>query len=110
MSGHSAWANIKHKKMANDAKKGKIFSKIAKEIMIAVRIGGKDPSSNITLRTLLQNSPEFVWLAGKWFPRSLLMQINEGQLNIAEAILDMNGGGPLLEITTGDGSIHVGKL
>ena len=47
------------------------------------------------LRTLLHNSPEFVWLAGRWFPRSLLVQINEGQLNIAEAILDMNGGGPL---------------
>ena len=47
------------------------------------------------LRTLLHTTPEFVWLAGKWFPRSLLVQINEGQLNIAEAILDMNGGGPL---------------
>jgi hypothetical protein len=47
------------------------------------------------LRELLHNSPEFVWLAGKWFPRSLLVEINEGQLNIAEAILDMNGGGPL---------------
>ncbi len=47
------------------------------------------------LRELLHNSPEFVWLAGKWFPRSLLVDINVGQLNIAEAILDMNGGGPL---------------
>ncbi len=47
------------------------------------------------LHELLHNSPEFVWLAGKWFPRSLLIEINEGQLNIAEAILDMNGGGPL---------------
>ena len=47
------------------------------------------------LRALLHNTPEFVWLAGKWFPRSLLVEINEGQLNIAEAILDMNGGGPL---------------
>ncbi len=47
------------------------------------------------LRELLHNSPEFVWLAGKWFPRSLLVQLNEGQLNIAEAVLDMNGGGPL---------------
>ena len=56
MSGHSAWANIKHKKMANDAKKGKVFSKIAKEMMICVRSGGKDPSSNITLRTLLQKA------------------------------------------------------
>lgn len=47
------------------------------------------------LRELLHNSPEFVWLAGKWFPRSLLVDLNVGQLNIAEAILDMNGGGPL---------------
>jgi hypothetical protein len=47
------------------------------------------------VRELLHSSPEFVWLAGKWFPRSLLVEINEGQLNIAEAILDMNGGGPL---------------
>jgi hypothetical protein len=47
------------------------------------------------LRTLLQASPEFVWLAGLWFPRSLIVDVNVGQLNIAEAILDMNGGGPL---------------
>jgi hypothetical protein len=47
------------------------------------------------LRSLLHDSPEFVWLAGKWFPRSLLVEVNEGQLNIAEAILDVNGGGPL---------------
>jgi hypothetical protein len=47
------------------------------------------------LRALLHNTPEFVWLAGKWFPRSLLVEVNEGQLNIAEAILDMNNGGPL---------------
>jgi len=47
------------------------------------------------LRELLRNSREFVWLAGKWFPRGLLVELNVGQLNIAEAILDMNGGGPL---------------
>jgi hypothetical protein len=47
------------------------------------------------LHELLRNSPEFVWRTDKWFPRSLLVDINEGQLNIAEAILDMNGGGPL---------------
>jgi hypothetical protein len=47
------------------------------------------------LRELLRNSPEFVWLAGKWFPRSLLVELNEGQLNLAEAVLDMNNGGPL---------------
>ncbi len=47
------------------------------------------------LRQLLQANREFVWLAGKWFPRSLLVDLNLGQLNIAEAVLDMNGGGPL---------------
>jgi hypothetical protein len=47
------------------------------------------------LRQLLHANSEFVWLAGKWFPRSLLVELNVGQLNIAEAVLDMNGGGPL---------------
>jgi YebC/PmpR family DNA-binding regulatory protein len=53
MSGHSKWSTIKHKKAAADAKKGKVFSKIAREIMIAARSGG-DPETNITLRTLIQ--------------------------------------------------------
>lgn len=53
MAGHSKWANIKHKKAAVDAKRGKAFSKIAKEITVAARIGGGDPSANISLRPLL---------------------------------------------------------
>jgi len=56
MSGHSKWANIKHKKGAADARKGKIFSKIAKEIMITVSAHGADPSSNLTLRALIQKA------------------------------------------------------
>ncbi|MEG1538267.1 MAG: YebC/PmpR family DNA-binding transcriptional regulator, partial [Clostridiales bacterium] len=43
MSGHSKWANIKRKKSANDAEKGKIFTKIAKEMQVAVKQGGADP-------------------------------------------------------------------
>ena len=54
MSGHSKWATIKHKKAATDAKRGKIFSKIAREITISVKQSGGDPSSNITLRSLIQ--------------------------------------------------------
>ncbi|MFU8779776.1 MAG: YebC/PmpR family DNA-binding transcriptional regulator [Kiritimatiellia bacterium] len=54
MSGHSKWATIKHKKGAADAKRGKVFSKIAKEIMVAAQQGGGDPSANITLRGLIQ--------------------------------------------------------
>lgn len=50
MSGHSHWAGIKHKKAANDAKRGKVWSKIARMIIVAARNGGGDPSANLTLR------------------------------------------------------------
>ncbi len=50
MAGHSHWAQIKRKKGANDAKRGKLFSKIAKKIMAAARAGGGDPAANLTLR------------------------------------------------------------
>ena len=53
MSGHSKWANIKHKKGAADAKKGRIFSKLAKEIMVAVKQSGKEPDTNPKLRLCL---------------------------------------------------------
>ena len=53
MAGHSKWANIKHKKGAADKKKGRIFSRIAKEIMVAAREGGKDAEANPRLRTAL---------------------------------------------------------
>ena len=51
MSGHSKWATIKHKKGALDAKRGKIFTKLIREMTIAARIGGGDPDSNPRLRT-----------------------------------------------------------
>ena len=53
MSGHSKFANIKHKKENNDAKKGKIFTIIGREIVIAVKEGGADPSSNSKLRDVI---------------------------------------------------------
>jgi YebC/PmpR family DNA-binding regulatory protein len=56
MSGHNKWSTIKHKKAATDAKRGKIFSKIARELMVAARQGGGDPDTNITLRTLVQKA------------------------------------------------------
>ena len=52
MSGHSKWATIKHKKAALDAKRGKVFTRLIKEIMIAARTGG-DPESNARLRTAI---------------------------------------------------------
>jgi YebC/PmpR family DNA-binding regulatory protein len=53
MSGHSKWNNIKHKKEKNDAAKAGIFTKIGKEIAVAVRAGGGDPNSNSKLRDLI---------------------------------------------------------
>ncbi len=51
MSGHSKWSTIRHKKGAADAKRGKIFTKLIKEITVAARMGGGDPESNPRLRT-----------------------------------------------------------
>ena len=56
MSGHSKWSTIKRKKGAIDAKRGKIFTKIIKEIMIAAKEGGPDPESNARLRLAVQNA------------------------------------------------------
>ena len=53
MSGHSKWSNIKHKKEKTDAQKAKVFTKIGKEITIAVKEGGADPVSNSKLRDLI---------------------------------------------------------
>ena len=56
MSGHSKWANIKFRKERQDAARGKIFSKLIKEITIAARLGGGDIESNPRLRTAVQNA------------------------------------------------------
>lgn len=53
MSGHSKWATIKHKKGAADARRGKLFTKLIKEITIAARLGGGDPDANPRLRTAI---------------------------------------------------------
>lgn len=58
MAGHSKWANIKHRKSRADAKKGKVFSRVAKEIISAVKIGGADPKGNPRLRLALQKARE----------------------------------------------------
>ena len=53
MSGHSKFANIKHKKEKNDAKKGKIFTVIGRELVMAVKAGGPDPNNNSKLRDVI---------------------------------------------------------
>jgi YebC/PmpR family DNA-binding regulatory protein len=56
MSGHSKWASIKHKKGATDAKRGKLFTKLARAITVAAREGGGDPEGNATLATAIQKA------------------------------------------------------
>lgn len=58
MSGHSKWATIKHKKALLDAKRGKKFTKLIKEITVAARLGGGDPAGNPRLRLLLEKAKE----------------------------------------------------
>ncbi len=58
MSGHSKWAQVKHKKAHVDAKRGKIFTKIVKEIAIAARLGGGDTAGNPRLRTAIEKAKE----------------------------------------------------
>ena len=58
MSGHSKWSSIKHKKAATDSKRGKMFTKIIKELTVAARSGGGDPESNPRLRLAIQRAKD----------------------------------------------------
>ncbi|MFH0932909.1 MAG: YebC/PmpR family DNA-binding transcriptional regulator [Nitrospirota bacterium] len=75
MSGHSKWAQVKHKKAVVDAKKGKIFSKIVKEISVAARLGGGDTDGNPRLRVAIEKAKE----------------VNMPQENIKRAIMKGTG-------------------
>ena len=56
MAGHSKWANIKHRKAAQDAKRGKVFTKIIREIVVAAKAGGPSPEDNPTLRAVIDKA------------------------------------------------------
>ncbi len=58
MAGHSKWANIKHRKGAQDAKRGKLWSKLARVIIVAAKNGGGDPASNLSLRYAIDKAKE----------------------------------------------------
>src|SRR4051794_31239866 len=56
MAGHSPWANIKHRKAAVDAKRGKLWTKLSKAIIVAAKMGGGDPDSNLRLRYAINDA------------------------------------------------------
>src|ERR671918_1456146 len=59
MAGHSKWASIKHKKAATDAKRGQLFTKLARAIAVAAREGGGDPDSNYTLAAAIEKARSY---------------------------------------------------
>ena len=59
MSGHSKWSTIKHKKGAADAKRGKLFSKLSRAIMVAAKEGGPDPASNLALQNAIEKARSY---------------------------------------------------
>jgi len=77
MSGHSKWSTIKRKKGANDAKRGKIFTKAAREIIMAAKVGGGDPDMNARLRLAIQKAKD----------------VNMPNDNIKKAVLKGTGSG-----------------
>ena len=59
MSGHSKWAQVKHKKAATDARRGQLFTKLARAITVAAREGGGDPDANFTLAAAIQKARDY---------------------------------------------------
>ncbi|MCD4773686.1 MAG: YebC/PmpR family DNA-binding transcriptional regulator, partial [Bacteroidales bacterium] len=85
MSGHNKWSTIKHKKGAADAKRSKIFSKIVKEIQIAVKEGGYDPDANPRLRLAISNAK------GASMPKDNIERaINKGKDKDASSFSEVN--------------------
>lgn len=92
MSGHSKWASIKHKKAATDAKRGKIFTKLIREVMMAARNGGGSPDSNPRLRLAIEKAKEYNMPADN-IKRAIQKGTGEGSENQMEEI-SYEGYGP----------------
>lgn len=92
MAGHSKWANIKHKKERADAKKGKVFSRIVKEIMSAVKQGGSDPKSNPKLRLALHKA-RVANLPSENIERNIKKASSSDQTDFSEMTYELYGHG-----------------
>ena len=86
MSGHSKWATIKHKKGAVDAKRGKLFNKLARQIEVSARAGGGDIESNPTLRTAVQKA-KASQMTNDGIDRAIKRGTGEGDGGVYESIM-----------------------
>jgi YebC/PmpR family DNA-binding regulatory protein len=112
MSGHSKWSTIKHKKGAADAKRGKMFSRISKEIQIAVKEGGADADSNPRLRTAIQNARS-VNMPKDNVIRAIKKVSEEGGASLQEVTFEGYGVGGVavfVECTTDNNNRTVGSI
>jgi YebC/PmpR family DNA-binding regulatory protein len=92
MAGHSKWANIKHRKGKADAAKGKLFSRVTKEIISAVKQGGPDPKNNPKLRLALQKAKE-VNLPNDNIERNIKKATSTDQADFTEMTYELYGHG-----------------
>lgn len=103
VAGHSKWAQIKHKKASADAKRGKLFTKIVKEIAVSARLGGGDPTGNPRLRTAIDKAKE-VNMPGENIKRAIMKGTGElPGVSYEETFYDGYGPGGvaiLLEVLT----------
>jgi YebC/PmpR family DNA-binding regulatory protein len=102
MEGHSKWANTKYRKERADKKKGKIFSRIMKEIISAVRQGGADPKSNSKLRTAIQKAKD-ANLPSENVERNIKKASSTDQQDYSELLYELygfGGVGILVEVMT----------
>ncbi|MBM3197724.1 MAG: YebC/PmpR family DNA-binding transcriptional regulator [Chlamydiae bacterium] len=92
MAGHSKWANIKHRKERADAKKGKIFSRVTKEIISAVKQGGTDPKTNAKLKLAIQKA-KAVNLPNDNIERNIKKAASADQADFVEMSYELYGHG-----------------
>lgn len=92
MAGHSKWANVKHRKERADAKKGKLFSRAAKEIISAVRTGGPDPKGNTRLRLAIQKAKE-ANVPNEVVERNIKKASSSDQADYVEVVYEFYGHG-----------------
>lgn len=113
MAGHSKWANIKHRKAASDAKKGKIYTKFAREIESAARQGGGDMSSNYTLR-LAVDKAKGMNMPTDNIDRAIKRGTGEGQADTMEELFyegyGPNGSALIFKCLTDNRNRTVGDL
>lgn len=92
MAGHSKWANIKHKKARTDAKRGKAFSAVTKEIIVAVKMGGGDPKMNPQLRLAISKA-KAINLPNENIERNIKKAGSKDQSNFDEVTYEVYGAG-----------------